>query len=48
MQLMHTRNVRSRALRPGHVGKRCKVFPAEETKNLLLASKVAVVGKVVV
>ena len=46
-QLMHTRKVCSLALRPGHVAKRCRVFPAEERKNLLLESKVWVPGSTV-
>ena len=44
---MHTRKVCSLALRPGHVAKRCRVFPAEERKNLLLESKVWVPGSTV-
>ena len=46
-QLMHTRKVCSLALRPGHVAKRCSVFPAEERKNLLLESRVCVPGSIV-
>ena len=44
---MHTRKVCSLALRPGHVAKRCRVRPAEERKNLLLESKVWVLGSTV-
>ena len=46
-QLLHTRKVCSLALRPGHVAKRCSVFPAEERKNLLLESRVCVPGSIV-
>ena len=46
-QLMHTRKVCSLALRPGHVAKRCSVFPAEERKNLLSESRVCVPGSIV-